>query len=86
MNPATGRPSNLVRYRICGAYAVGIKRRESIGEEVVHEAEEIIARLKDRRESSVYAVLVYEGRLSKRVEADGFFARTISAESLLGRE
>ncbi len=69
-----------------GAYAVEIKRRESIGEEVVHEAEEKIARLKVRRDSSVYAVLVYEGRLSKRVEADGFFARTISAESLLRRK
>ena len=37
-----------------------------------------------RRKGSVYAVLVYEGRLSKRVEADGFFTSVIPAASLLG--
>ena len=69
-----------------GSYAVEIKRRETIGEEVVEEMEDKMARLKVRREVSVYPVLVYEGRLSKRVDADGYFAKTISADALLGRE
>ena len=69
-----------------GAYVVEIKRREFLGEEVVTEVEEKMARLKFRREMSAYPVLVYSGRLSKRVEADGFFAKTISLASLMGLE
>lgn len=68
-------------------YVVEVKRRESIGEEIVEEVREKIRRLCVRRSVSVIPVLIYDGRLSRRISADGFFARTISAERMLyGRE
>jgi len=67
-------------------YMVEMKRREMIGEEVVDEVREKIERLQVKHGMSVIPVLVYEGHLSKRVEADGFFAKIISAEKLLGEE
>ncbi len=65
-------------------YVVEVKRRETIGEEVVAEVQEKVRRLKVRRGMSVIPVLVYAGHLSKRIAADGYFARLISAEDLLG--
>lgn len=47
---------------------------------------EKVHRLNVRRGMSVIPVLVYEGRLSKRIAADGYFANIISAERLLGLE
>lgn len=66
-------------------YLVEIKRRENLGEEVVGEVQERAHKLKVKRGVSVIPILVYEGRLSKRVPADGYFARVISAEDLMGR-
>ena len=65
-------------------YIIEIKRRENIGEEVVADVKEKIRRLKVTRGINVIPVLVYDGKLSKRVAADGFFSRIISAEQLLG--
>ena len=65
-------------------YVVEIKRREAIGEWVVSEVEEKLAKFKTSRMVTVVPVLVYDGRLSKRVLADGYFGRTISARELLG--
>ncbi|MBO7653664.1 MAG: helix-turn-helix transcriptional regulator, partial [Kiritimatiellae bacterium] len=65
-------------------YVVEIKRRESIGEWVVTEVEEKLAKFKTSRMVSVVPILVYDGKLSKRVAADGFFGRTISAREMLG--
>ena len=42
-------------------------------------------KLKVKRGVSVIPILVYEGHLSKRIPADGYFARVISAEDLMGR-
>ena len=67
-------------------YVVEIKRRENIGEEVVSEVKEKIRRLKVTRGINVIPVLVYDGKLSKRVTADGYFSRIISAAQLLGVE
>ena len=65
-------------------YLVEIKRRETIGEEVVAEVQEKVHRLKVRRGVSVIPILVCEGHLSKRIAADGYFARIVTAEDLLG--
>ena len=65
-------------------YVIEIKRRESVGEWVVSDVEEKIARLKTSRKVSVVPVLVYDGNLSKRVSADGYFGYVISASELLG--
>ncbi len=65
-------------------YVVEIKRRESVGEWVVSEVEEKISKLNMPRNVSVVPVLVYDGHLSKRVSADGYFGRIISANELLG--
>ena len=65
-------------------YVVEIKRRESVGEWVVAEVEEKVSKLKAMHGVSVIPVLVYDGHLSKRVPADGYFVRIISACELLG--
>jgi len=65
---------------------VEIKRRDKIGEEIVSEVRERLRKLKVKRGISVIPVLVCEGTLSKRIAADGFFPRIVSAEELLGRE
>ena len=67
-------------------YVVEIKRRENIGEEVISAVKEKIRRLKVTRGVNVIPVLVYDGKLSKRVAADGYFSRIISADQLLGKE
>lgn len=67
-------------------YVIEIKRREQIGEEVVREVKEKLDKFKVRNGMSVIPVLVYSGNLSRRVLADGYFARVISAEDLMGRE
>ncbi|MBE6396535.1 MAG: ATPase [Lentisphaerae bacterium] len=64
-------------------YVVEIKRRESIGEWVVADVEEKISKLKTPRSVSVVPVLVYDGSLSKRVPADGYFGHTISTLEML---
>lgn len=65
-------------------YVIEIKRREYIGEEVVDEVKEKLDKLSVRRGVSVIPVLVYSGTLSRRVPADGYFARMISVEEFLG--
>ena len=65
-------------------YVVEVKRRESIGEWVVAEVEDRLSKLKVLRTVSVVPVLVYDGNLSKRVLADGYFGHTISAREMLG--
>ena len=59
---------------------------QQIGEEVVREVKEKLDKFKVRNGMSVIPVLVYSGNLSRRVLADGYFARVISAEDLMGRE
>lgn len=66
-------------------YLVEIKRRESLGDEIVGEVQERAHKLKVKHGVSVIPILVYEGHLSKRIPADGYFARIISAEDLIGR-
>ena len=65
-------------------YLVEIKRKEMIGMEVEDEVERKAVRLPQRPGMSVRKVLVYEGRLSKEVEADGYFDFIIPAARLIG--
>ena len=65
-------------------YVVEIKRRESVGEWVVSEVEEKLSKLRTPSNVSVIPVLVYDGNLSRRVPADGYFGCVISARELLG--
>lgn len=67
-------------------YVIEIKRREQIGEEVVREVKEKLGKFKVRGGMGVIPVLVYSGNLSRRVLADGYFSRVISADELIGRE
>ena len=64
-------------------YVVEIKRRDSLGEWVVSEVEEKLSKFKTSRKVSVVPVLVYDGSLSKRIPADGYFGFIISAHELL---
>lgn len=65
-------------------YVIEIKRRDSIGEWVVAEVEEKLSKFRASRAASVVPVLVYDGNLSRRVQADGYFGWIISANELLG--
>lgn len=66
-------------------YVIEIKRREHIGEEVVDEVKEKTKKLRTVKSMSIIPVLVYSGNLSRRVLADGYFSRVISAEDLIRR-
>ena len=61
---------------------VEIKRCVEIGHEVVEEVTEKLKRLAYDRSLSVRTALVYDGRLSPRVEADRFFDFIIPADKL----
>lgn len=65
------------------AYVIEIKRMNMIGPEIEAEVAEKIRRLPVRPGVSKRPVLVYAGKLSKSVEADGFFDSIIPAERLL---
>ena len=64
-------------------YVVEIKRKNEIGEGVVEEVAAKVGALRKRKGMSVRAVLVYEGRLSRRVPADGYFSHLISVDEFL---
>ena len=65
-------------------YVVEIKRREMIGEWIVKEIEEKLLKLRTSTSMSVVPVLVYDGFISRRVTADGYFGKVISTRRLLG--
>ncbi|MBO7688021.1 MAG: ATPase [Kiritimatiellae bacterium] len=62
-------------------YVVEIKRKSEIGEDVIDEVSAKVGALRKRKGMSVRAVLVYDGRLSKRVPADGYFSNLIPIEA-----
>ena len=61
---------------------VEIKRRKTIGHEVIDEVAEKIRRLKYRKELSVRTALIYDGELSPTVPADRYFDFLIPSSSL----
>lgn len=63
---------------------VEIKRCKEIGYEVVDEVSEKVKRLAYDKVLSVRTALVFDGRLSPRVEADRFFDFVIPADRLFG--
>ena len=63
---------------------VEIKRCKEIGYEVVDEVSEKVMRLAYDKTLSVRTALVFDGRLSPRVEADRFFDFIIPADRLFG--
>lgn len=58
-------------------YVVEVKRRARIGEEIVDEVQAKIRKMSAARRFSVFPILVYEGELSRRILADGFFRDVI---------
>ena len=65
---------------------VEIKRRREIGREIEDEVEAKVRALALPRDTSVRTALVYEGRLSPGVEADGYFDAIVPFARLLGRD
>lgn len=65
------------------AYIVEIKRRREIGPEIEQEMREKVERLAVRRGVSVRTALVYEGRLSPRLEATAYLDQLVDFSSLL---
>ncbi len=65
-------------------YVVEMKRRRVITPDVSDEVAEKVKALAMPRGISVRTALVYDGRLSPRVEAEGFFDALVSADELLG--
>ena len=64
-------------------WVVEIKRRREIGREVIDEVAEKVKRLGIGRRVSVRTALVYSGRLSPSVEADGYFDAVVNAADIL---
>lgn len=67
------------------AYAVEIKRKNTIGPEVESEMCERLRRLPVMPGMNKRPVLVYAGNLSKTLEADGYFDAILNADRLLGK-
>ena len=59
-------------------------KRKNIDGDVEKEVEEKMRLLHVRKNVSKRPVLVYDGEISPRVEADGYFAALIPARKLLG--
>ena len=64
-------------------WVVEIKRRREIGREVIDEVAEKVKRLGIGRRVSVRTALVYSGRLSPSVEAEGYFDAVVDAADIL---
>ena len=64
-------------------WVVEIKRRREIDADVVDEVAEKVRRLGCGRRASVRTALVYSGRLSPAVEAEGYFDAVVDAADLL---
>lgn len=65
-------------------FVVEIKRKNEIDASVIDEVVAKVKRLKYSPDFSVRTALVYCGRLSRQVEAEGYFDKIINAEVLLG--
>lgn len=63
---------------------VEIKRRESIDRDIIREVDERVRAIRRRDGVSVRTVLVYEGKLSPIVAADGYFDTLVPFRKLLG--
>jgi hypothetical protein len=63
-------------------YVVEVKRRSEIGMEAVREMEHKVEQLSVPRGMSVRTVLVYDGHLAPKVQADGSFDFAIPVEEL----
>ena len=62
---------------------VEVKRKTEVGREVIEEVREKTRLLKRPSETSLRLVLVYEGRLDRTIEADGFFDAVVNVRDLL---
>lgn len=63
---------------------IEVKRKNEVGREVIEDVREKARRLKRPSETSLRLALVYEGRLDRTVETDGFFDTVVNARDLLG--
>ena len=64
-------------------YLIEVKRQGKIGREVIEEVEQKRSRLGVPSDKSVRLALVYDGKLSAPVEAEGYFDSIVDAKSLL---
>ena len=67
-------------------YIVEVKKRRSIGNQVINEVKEKLRQLPLDRERSVRTALVYDGQLDARVEEEGYFDFVIPFSRLLGEQ
>ena len=63
-------------------WVVEFKRKAEIGADVIDEVSQKVRRLGVRQETSVRTALVYVGRLSPAVEAEGYFDAVVDASRL----
>ena len=66
------------------AYLVEIKRKDEIGREIIDEVNTKCERLPLPRDKSFRRALVYEGKLVRSVEADGYFDAVVPFRRMLG--
>ena len=63
---------------------VEIKRKASIGREIIDEVRRKCRLVPRRRGVSLHTAVVYEGEIAPSVEADGYFDAVIPFRRLLG--
>lgn len=64
-------------------YVVEVKRRREIPRQVIDDVDEKVSRIRRRRGVAVKTALIFDGHLSKAVEADGYFDAVIDIGELL---
>ena len=79
----TGFQIDLLLQTEMAMVLVEVKRKTEVGREVIEEVREKMRRLKRPSETSLRLVLVYEGRLDRTIEADGFFDAVVNVRDLL---
>ena len=64
-------------------YVVEVKRRHEIARKVIDEVDEKVSRIRRRRGVAIKTALIYDGHLSKSVEADGYFDAVIDIRDVI---
>ena len=64
-------------------YVVEVKRRHEIARKVIDEVDEKVSRIRRRPGIAIKTALIYDGHLSKSVEADGYFDAVIDIRDVI---
>ena len=79
----TGLQVDLLLQTQRSVYLIEVKRRAEIKHDVIDEMEAKVNRIKRRKGIALKTALIYDGRLAKSVEADGYFDAVIDIREVM---